>query len=412
MSVVERTTRVALRTTTGSQTVTIPGLGGLTPVAARVSIVRASADGTPSDGLSFSLGGTDGTNQWCVFGSSEHNATDSNTWRTGLTTALANLTDDTGGQEYEVDFSSFSANAINLSVTVTGTPAAYLMTVTLYAGSNLTASAGVVAVNATQDGTFTITPGFQANGGFFTWNRGEFDDPPLNNFEFSYGFMSYNGATISQSAALWRIDNNDAEVDVRMAVRDNRCAGSRNAETFEVTAVSPTQVTFTTRDAGSSASRDIGYVVFNTDRENSEVDFKAGVFDTPTSTGQTVHTDPGFKPQSVSVAGTQMEAVNTDVKSALAGTFVVSAFDASAGYSNALSEEYQATEMNNQSLSEDRALVVPLDDGSTGIAADLVTFTSSGFTLNYTDVTANAKKCPFLALQAPPNGKDRFFAVL
>ena len=64
MAIVSAVTRAALRTTTGTQDFTVTGFG--TPKCAIFFVTSAVTDATEAAGLNWSMGATDGTNQWTV----------------------------------------------------------------------------------------------------------------------------------------------------------------------------------------------------------------------------------------------------------------------------------------------------------------------------------------------------------
>lgn len=158
MGVTVATTRVACNTSTGNQDITTTDLGGLTPKAAYFAATSATSDGTAANHWVLSTGAATGTgNRWAVASSSEHGigATDSHRRMTNDECVM--LLDPADGTiDGEADFVSFIEDGVRINWG-DAPAAAYLLTVVLFAGTDLSALADSQTTVATTDNTLDIT---------------------------------------------------------------------------------------------------------------------------------------------------------------------------------------------------------------------------------------------------------------
>lgn len=403
MAIIALTTRFLSPATSGSQTITIPALGDITPKAARFRFVRATTDGSPIAPKSFGTGSTDGINQHTVSCSSEDGVATSNTQRTMESGKVVRIDDGVGTEEISASFASFVVNGIKLNWVASGTVQQSLIEVTLYGGSDLSVYCATVDLNATQNATASLTPGFQTNGGIFDWVRINIGAGVSANIEFSEGYVSYDGTTIRQAAFMHRESDGSAFGDSRGFVADNRCAGSVSSEKCEITSITGTQIVFTTRDATSAGNRDVGCLLFNTNRASSSLDFYVGILDTPTATGTVIYASGSIRPQLVHIIGTLAKSVNTNTDNlpGETGAHALCSFDQTNQFSSCVSAEEGAPTTNTLSRSEGYALFITTDMSGPLIVGTLTGFTATGFSLNFTFASTSARKCPYLILQGP-----------
>lgn len=404
MSIIARTARFTCPTSSGSNTITITELGGIVPKAASFRWVRASSSGSAVNHKSIGVGACDATSEWCVSLSSEHGVSTTDTGRSLYNDRVVQIVNGNHVDEAYAQFGSFATNSITLDWTIGELIPGYLVEVTLYGGDDLSVDCGFTGVNGTQNSSVTVTPGWQTNGGIFVWGRSAMDSgSESGNIEFSYGFMSYDGTTLRQTCLMHRSDTNDAAGDIKDYIADNRCAGSNLFEKFEITSVTSTQVVITTRDAASDAARDIGYLLFNTNRATSNLDFYTAILDSPTATGTVTHSDPGLRPQLVHVITCLGETINVDLDDEANenGSLGLCTFDESSEFSSVTSEEDGAATTNTISRSEAFAVFITNDTSGPLVVGAFNAFTASGFTLDYTFASITARKWPYLVLQGP-----------
>lgn len=399
MSIVARSVVETSPSVTGSQTITIADLGGLVPTAASFDWVNVDDLRSARNIASIGFGFADASNQFCMITGSEHGLGTSDTGRRAYDTRCIAYADDADGSFLKhATFGSFATNSITLNWTVAEPTPDYLFVVTLYAGTSLTTKVGSVTVNSTQNGSFTISTGFETHGGIFGWARNQDDQSWLPNVDISKGYMSFDGTTIKQTCFAWRVDNGEATTDIELEVRNDRCCGSRNVEKFEITSVGASNVTLVTRDL-ASANRDIIYLLFGSDASETLPRFHTEIIDTPTASGTQSYTGFGFRPQLVQMIGTLAESINTDITiTGQIGTIALCSNGNDQESSMTASDEDNVGTTNTQSYYDNKALVVPLEDGATGIVATHASFTVDGVDLTFSDVLGNAKKIPVFAI--------------
>jgi hypothetical protein len=154
--------------------------------------------------------------------------------------------------------------------------------------------------------------------------------------------------------------------------------------------------TVTTRAAGGNSRSIAGLAL----RYGSSPVVSSAVYtrSTPTSTGDSTDTGLGVEPQVVIYLTSLLETATTIDGTGLAGSFGVSVITENAQYHNTISSEDNVADANTQSLSDNQAVNLPLHTGSAGLAATFTAFTSTGVTLNYSDVESAAKLWPALAI--------------
>jgi hypothetical protein len=162
MSVIVAITRDAVNTATGNQDFTTNDLDGLTPKAAFFIITSAISDGTPRDNAIISFGAaTDTTERWSVGVQAQHDVGTTNTGRRAVSDeCIMKLFGTSTNVDGEADFVSFIANGVRINWG--NAPAlGYLLTVVLFAGTDLTAKAGTFTVGNEDVPTDVNTVGFE-----------------------------------------------------------------------------------------------------------------------------------------------------------------------------------------------------------------------------------------------------------
>jgi len=294
------------------------------------------------------------------------------------------------------EFSSWIANGIRINWTDEPS-AAYLLTVILFAGTDLSAAAGDLYLGNTEDQVNNITaPGFTPDVVFTAagWNSAH--------ERTGLGAVHFDGAsTIVQRSLAFASASNQGTSTVGLQLRNDSgifaCDANGALNWYGVFSdFDADGFSVTIRNDGGDNQK-LHYLALNF---NSAVDAWVGTHTTPTSTGNDSETGPGFTPQFVYVIPSLGEAIDTAYGDNRAGTFGVSAFDADDEYTTVVSSEDGAGTSNTQSLSDDRAIVVPDDDGTLDIEATFVSFDANGWTVNYSNAPGTAKLFPALAIEA------------
>jgi len=403
MTIKVEETRTTLRTTLGNQDITTADLGGLTPKAALFIVNGTTADGVAAAHDVSSFGVADGTRAWAMCCSNQDNvASVSSGVLENTGTLCVYLIDPTDARNPAAVVASFTVvGFIANGVTINGVATtAYEVTVVFFAGDDTSAYTNVFTLDGTSGNTVDIsTVGFEPGvlitfGGYtsFVWEN-------VVDLRVAYGFV-LNSDPVRQYCMARSSDHEAAAGAPAAMVSDDygifwvddagdKCLagefGSFDAEGFSCT----------TRVA-SVADIQCGYLAL---AFNGKAQFNAGIIDSPTATGEQVITAPGFKPQFVMALVNRCEAVETGYATSLAGSTGISVFDANEAYCNSNQDEDGADPTDTQSLSDNVCVNLPYDDGSAGIAATFVSFDETGWTWNFSSVSANAKKFVYLAIE-------------
>lgn len=409
MSAVVRTIRVACNTGTGTQDITTSKMGGLTPVAALFTWNYATADGTAADHYHMGMGAATGaTVRWAIMSIGQHNVASADTQSYATASYCVIFGDPTSLPTDETengaaDFDSFITNGVRIDWGSNPPSAAYLLTVTLIAGTDV---ANVKAgywddLGDTVDSTADVnTVGFNPE---LLWtgitNISALDTATANS-GIGIGFAERAGKQISVcQTSLDAANDGDPKMYIRedagIVWIDPTAAldwygefGSFDSSGFSVTtrnAGANNQILFYLAvDFGRSVVIDVNYLV------------------TPTATGSWSTVRPLVKPQYMMMLHSGMEALNTYDASDNAGTLGISMADATNQYSTSCSDEDASADTDTQSLSDDTLINNPFDDGTTEYVATLTSFDARGATFNFSTAPSTAKYIPYLVIGEIP----------
>lgn len=395
-------TRVACNTSTGNQVITATDLGGLTPKAAYFIVTQAITDGTVAAHAVLGIGAATATDErWSMSWGAEDAVATTNSFRRATTDeCVLKVLTASAGVDGEADFVSFGVNSVTINWG--NAPAsAFLLTVILFAGADLTANAGSFTMHATQNNTVDVTGvGFEADVLLTGGHAYTFADTTANTIFGTYGVV-LNKATDEQYSIGCTSLNNQAASALEAVVSSNYgiawvysgaivLAGEFG--TFDSDGFS-----CTTRFNNASDSEAIGYLALSF---GGKAQFWGGIIDTPTSTGSQSQTGPSFKPQFVMCGMTQLTSQDSIATDATAGAYGISSFISTAEYSNALADEDNQATTDTQSLSDDTAVNFPLDSGAAGHVASFTSMDSVGWTWNFSTTVGTAKKWWALAIEA------------
>jgi len=155
-------TRAAANVALGNQTFTAADLGGLTPAAAFFIITYCTSDGTPAADAVLGWGAATGAeNQWAVNVTAEDGQGTTDTGRDLRTDVCVRVNVPGTTLDGEANFVSFNANNVIINWS-TAPSAAFLVTVVLFAGTDLSAQAATFTVPAVLNNTVDVnTVGFE-----------------------------------------------------------------------------------------------------------------------------------------------------------------------------------------------------------------------------------------------------------
>lgn len=393
-------TRVACNTGVGNQTITNTDLNGLTPKAVKFVIVRATADGTPLAGAAIGIGAADATREWvAAISSRDANATSVAKTRGATDECVMILNPVDGSVDGEASFVSFGVNSVTINWG-NAPAAAYLLTVTLFAGSDLSAYVDTATNSGVGVPINIVAPGFEPD---VVYNISTGYNINVDSTQ-AHAFLSY-GVALNETPVLhrsWAIREGDASGTSQIAARFSDLYAIMQIDNTGGVAWGAVYSDF---DAdGFTITAAIG----NKDRSgyialafNGVAQFWADTIDTPTAPGNQSQVGPEFIPQFVDLGITQIETINAGITDGDAGSFGASSFDGSSEYSSSVQIEDAQVTTDTQSLSDDIAINLPNDDGSAGHIAPFVEFIASGWTLNFTTTEGTAVKDWALAVEEP-----------
>lgn len=399
MGVTIATTRAALNTSTGNQDFDTSDLGGLTPKLALFIVTRGVTDGTAADTALLSFGMADGSEQQLVYMDSITAQATSDTGMSNHADRAITTYDNAGSVDGYATFGSFHTNGVRVSVD-DAFPSGYLCTVVLFAGTDLSVDVHNVNLTNAIDTAHDVTaPGFEPDLLIpYTANVG---------VGVGIGFVHNNrSGTVTQKCATIRLRNGRTTTESYSKQYSDRGSfvqagawASDNACTLEFSGFDSSGYTVTTRQAapGSATMLKCAALRFGS---SPVVSSKVWAYATPTGTGNATDTTPGFQPQFVMYLPTLNAAVDTYYSDASAGALGVSVITPTAQYCNSIADQDNVSGSNTQSLSDNQAVNLPLDDGSAGMAATYVSMQSTGPQLNWSDVETTARYYIGMAIQA------------
>lgn len=400
MSITVVTARFAAQVAGGNQDLTTADLGGETPVAVWLNIVRATVDGTPANHVSVGIGAATGTsNRWTAATRAEDNVDTTDCSRRGTTDECIMVLEPTaGGVDGEADFVAFIANGVRINWG--NAPAgAYFIVATFFAG-DVQAYANATTLPILNNTTVINTVGFEADFVLFGTNCAAFDDASLGDAAYSVGF-ALNKTSVPQCCFCWFSDTGLAATSVEGQISNQYAA--MQAVTgliwgMEVSDFTGAGFSVTSRVSNPGTDQ-VGYLAIKFD--DPSYDVAGQIITSPTGVGQQ-SVDIDLNPIFVMCGVTQMPLINTQYTDANAGSVGLSTFDEDDEFCNSISDEDAQGVTDNQSMSDDTAVNLPLDSGAAGHVAAFVSFDDYGWTWNFTQTQVTAKSWWALAIGFPP----------
>jgi hypothetical protein len=385
MAVVRR----RLRAGTGKQQFVVPGFG--TPKAARFVLSSTLEDGVVRDGVYFSVGATDGVNQYVVASVAAHNAGTTNTKSRAATDEVVMIIDANGSIIVEANFDAWVTDGVSINITAHPGGGQYYVTVVLFGGDDLTAKVGTTAL-ATQNNSVTVTPNFETSALFLDSHQRSFNDASAGTTILSMGLASFDGAAIRQCAQLWRLDTGTGAATTQGELSTSRLAAfldSRYAELHSITSTA-----FQLKSLGGNLSTTaVGYLAISLAGGHEAW---AGVLDSPTTTGEHDLVGPSFTPVFGTIVPNMFAAADVTKTDGTAGVQGVAVFTVDGEYCTSWADETAADPTDNQIVSTATAIDLYDHAGVASHKAGFVAFVAGGATLDFSIADATARKWPTL----------------
>lgn len=388
--------RAATNTSTGNQTFRDSTLTE-TPNAAILIITSAVTDNTAAADANFGIGFARSTSERLAFATFEDDAVATTaTRRQSVENGCVLVINSAGTEVAKADFVQWEADAgsgAGMTINWSNAPeAAFLLTIIFFKATNV--KVGTYLTPASNGGTVATTVSFESD---VIFTVAPADSIP-NSSATALISIGVGAKNLTQRCWVYRSANSAADTDVSAQYLTNRISarlqsGGAVLNATELTAVSSTDFTMTQR-SGTGGTDEVGYLAM----EFEGLSLWVGDVNSPTSTGiQNVTT--GFFSQLIMLGLTNTEAAATAYNDNRAGSNGISAINSDVSYSNVVYSDDLAATTAAKSLSDDIAVRLPNDDGSTQNVATLSQITSTGFDLNHSAVAGTAKKWWGFALQ-------------
>jgi len=337
-----------------TQDFTVAGMG--TPKAAVFVLTTAVTNATSQAGAGIAFGITDGVRQFCITASAQ-NATnlDSITRQRKSNTRCITLLDHTGTVLAEATFSTWDPGGVNgVRINWTVLPSvAVLVTVHLFAGTNLLAYAGdfLASGNFAVPDTVVTDPNFQPDQLMMIGNGTSTYDSTSAGAVMQIGFAD-RGAVITQGASSW-ISSNAVSLSASANVVSTLYVSPQPtlAYAIAITAFSIQGFTATAKIAASA----LRYPYLALSYGGAAAHW-VGVVNSPTSNATQTETAPGFKPQFVLQLPTGAVSPADTIKTSSglgAGSYGISAFTATKVFTSSISDDDGDANMITGSFSSD-----------------------------------------------------------
>ncbi len=396
MGVTIATAQAAANTSIGNQDFTTANLGGLTPVAAVFNVTYAITNNVAVADNGFCWGVATATDERGCFFISDEDAQGTTDAHREVDLTHCILLNFVGGGSADgtADFVSFITNGVRINWD-NAPAAAYLVTVTLIAGTDVSAKVVNFLADATSGNTVNVTSvGFEADvllPGTARTNSSNSDA------QYSIGVVANDGSDTQRSLAF-RSKNGQVTSEL----------GSELTELYGLSGLNGTMTALqwglefggfdasgfdaTTR-VGNAANQRIIVLAL---AFGGAVNFWVDTVDAPAANGNDVQTGPQFTPQFVMLGTTILTAVETAQEN---GSLGISVFDANSEFStNTASQDNQPTS-NTQSLVDNTAVRVTFSGGGAALTAAFVSFDTLGWTYNFSDTTGGVRKFWALAIE-------------
>lgn len=374
-------------------------LGGKTPKAAAFWVFGTNADGSPSIHALMSMGvATAVGEQWCIAWRSRSGVTPSSTGRLAMTDeCMATLWPGSSAIDGEATFKEFVANGVTVTTGNAWSDNFYVL-VLLLAG-DIEVYADNYTLAYTEDNSVDITdPGFEFDFMLTSGHAQPINDTGYTTMFATMGLVLNLASGLEQYSLCYSAYNGQAAAAIYTVLSTNYGWGITTsggiALAAEYSDIDSNGFTSTTRINDASDSEAVCYLAVKL----NGVSFDGGIIDLPTSTGDYVENDPGFKPQAVLQFLSQLPGVDTLYSNNDAGACGFSMIDKDNQYCGAVADEDNSNPTDTQNLVDNKAILFALDNGATGHEADFLGLVNTGWKLDFTITQGIAKKAIYLAL--------------
>ena len=418
----------AMATTTGNQDLTDSRLSG-TPDGAIVFWTKGTTLGTDADGVLFGWGCASGTttaDQWSISSALQDNAdvaTNDEIRRSQDKFIHQAQDDDNTATEFQAQLTSFLSNGIRINW-ATAPSSAHLMVVVFL--ENCDCEAGYFNMPDSNHGTVDITtvgfePDFVLFGSHGQAHNAGYDGSALNHFGVAINtgtgtnqrvYMHSWDALNQGIVAVSSQSNESAIGDIHNDIRYWCSIGSWDSNGFTVTAHDNSSI---------DGTDDIHYFAVKSDV--SGLGFWVDIIDSKTSTGTQNYTGPNFEPHILFLISGNCKDIDTyhgnpsDDHGVCARCWGVAAKDASSGtdqYAMSAGTDAFADPCNTKSRitgSKISRVYDEQDPSSIDQEANLSSWLSTGFQLNWTTAYSTARKWLAFAIETPSTTETGSFTA-
>lgn len=376
---------------TGTQNIIAPGFTAV-PKAV-MFFIAADKDAWGANAFR-SMGFADGTSQWVSAVYADDALATSNTGRGNNSSYCIMLTGT--GHQSTAAFSSWYSSGGNYGVTInwaTVTSGGEAVVAVFFGGSDLSAHVGQ-ALSST-GGTTELGVGFEADVVFIT-TTGQAADSNATHWIHSVGWGVNDGSDTNWGVMTYDHDNKPTTQLASIPRNNGSLAQVYNdAEAYYCYIDAYTSNGFDITASANPSSDIHGYLALNF---NGAKDFAAGIYTTPTGTGNHSYSSLSFQPDLLLLAPHTMSTINTLDTTDTGGCHGVIACDDTNQYCSASYSDDAAADSVCGSGGWSQAIRLADVTGTDDIVGTLVSFNSDGWTFNYSNAPGGAYPWPFLAI--------------
>jgi hypothetical protein len=392
----------AALTATSSGTTDFTSSGFGTPTAAIVFVSNANTTNNPQAGPATSIGFWDGSSQASCSVSCNDNSATSGTYRSARDDYIAvTVASGTGSTTWGTGFqASAITDGIRLTMAVDNSSAQRYASALLIKG--VSAKLLAITPSASANGTVTTASlGFEPKAAFFACVGVSHNTANSGSSQLSEAILSFGAATEDGTQRMigWAAKSASADTQCTAQFFETRVAGQifngSEAWSAEVTNWGADDITITSRTAGAG-----GDTVFALILGGADVSAGLGTITTSTSTGIVSTTTTGINPGAVLLCLSNLSST-TRATDGTASGFAVGLTDGATHGGYALVDEDGAGTTANENLfSSTHALLSTTSSGGTAstLVAGAVSMGTGEFSVNYSTVSATARKGWYLAL--------------
>lgn len=378
------TMRQAANTSTGTQDFTVSGFG--TPKAAMFIVTQATSNNSITSHSQLSMGVTDGTRHYVQVGRDSHGTASQNVDREAANDeVIIMLNTSTNAVDGEANFDSWITDGVRINWG-NAPGSAFLVTVILFGGSDLTARVDTITTADSGESTYS-SMGFMFDM-LFALNYSLNVPSASANYASSFGIAVREGIGIAQHCYAWEgrnaggsAVNNQLYYHRHVLTQLNNGTTSYSTELRGINTAGFAQIS-----SAASGTDEWGFLALNF---GDDVDCRMLGVDCPSSTGEVTYPVSGTPLAFVGCWGilseSNVEIINTTQCYGI-GINVATPDDGE--YCMSVASEDASATMDTQSVSSDDFLRIYDDNGGTEYIATMTSFDDSGMVVDWTSVTS------------------------